>query len=242
LELASFDVASGRKLWSVAGLGAMPVSSPAAYGRRLLVATSLLPPFEALATQMGGDRNGDGKLSPDEFPDPAFRQVVLEIDKRAGDGDGTIDAKEWNGALRLENPSNTLLALNGSAEEWRRSKGTPDVPSPLLYRDTVYQVRDGGILVSLRTTDGSLVKEGRLTGAVDKYFASPVASDGKVFTCSESGKVSSIRARADWALLAVNDLGEECYATPAIAGGLLYVRTRSTIWAFGAPPAGRGLE
>ena len=47
-------------------------------------------------------------------------------------------------------------------------------------------------------------------------YASPVAADGKVFFVSEAGKVVVVKAGGnDWEVLAVNDLGEKCCATPA---------------------------
>jgi hypothetical protein len=61
-----------------------------------------------------------------------------------------------------------------------------------------------------------------------------VAAAGKVFFVSDAGKVAVVKAGSDdWEVLAVNDLGEECYATPAIAGGRIYIRTRSSLYAFG---------
>jgi hypothetical protein len=38
--------------------------------------------------------------------------------------------------------------------------------------------------------------------------------------------------------LAVNDLGENCYATPAPAGGRIYLRTVTTLYAFGKKGTG----
>jgi hypothetical protein len=45
--------------------------------------------------------------------------------------------------------------------------------------------------------------------------------------------VSVVKAGAQWETLAVNDLDDECYATPAIDGGRLYIRTRSALYCFG---------
>ena len=50
---------------------------------------------------------------------------------------------------------------------------------------------------------------------------------------NESGKVAVVKAGREWELLAVNDLGEECYATPALAQGQILVRTKRSLWAFG---------
>ena len=43
-----------------------------------------------------------------------------------------------------------------------------------------------------------------------------------------------VKPGADWETLAVNDLGEECFTTPAIGDGTLYIRTVSALYAFGA--------
>ena len=79
---------------------------------------------------------------------------------------------------------------------------------------------------------GKVHKQGRLTGAIDKYFASPVAADGKIYFASENGKLSVVKAGANWRVLAVNDLAEPCHASPAISAGRLYVRTRTALYAF----------
>jgi hypothetical protein len=47
--------------------------------------------------------------------------------------------------------------------------------------------------------------------------------------------VTVLKADAQWEILATNDLGEEVWATPAIAGSNLYIRTRSALYSFGAP-------
>jgi outer membrane protein assembly factor BamB len=76
-------------------------------------------------------------------------------------------------------------------------------------------------------------KQGRVRGAADRYFSSPVAADGKVFVISETGIVTVLKAGGQQEILAVNELDDECYATPAIADGRIYIRTRSTLFCFG---------
>jgi outer membrane protein assembly factor BamB len=94
-------------------------------------------------------------------------------------------------------------------------------------------VKDGGVLTSLDSGTGRVVKQARLPRAADQYFASPVAGDEKVYLVSESGKVTVLNAERDWQLLALNDLEDECFATPAIAEGRLYIRTRKMLYCFG---------
>src|SRR5687768_1882951 len=106
------------------------------------------------------------------------------------------------------------------------------MPSPLFHRGAVYIVKDGGILTLLDPGTGVIRKQIRLSGALDKYFASPVAADGKLYLTGQSGKIGTVRAGSEPELIAVGDLGEECYATPAIAHQGLYVRTREALYCF----------
>ena len=116
---------------------------------------------------------------------------------------------------------------------WRYHKAVPQLPSPLVYRDVLYMVNDGGIVTALKPESGAEVGQGRLKGAIDRYYASPVAADNKVFMLSETGKVVVLPPGGSLDPVAVNDLGDDIYATPAISGGRMYVRTRGWLYCFG---------
>jgi hypothetical protein len=60
-----------------------------------------------------------------------------------------------------------------------------------------------------------------------------VAADGKIFLASEEGKVSVLRAGADWDVLKVNDLAEGAFSTPALSQGRIYLRTDEALYCFG---------
>jgi outer membrane protein assembly factor BamB len=120
-----------------------------------------------------------------------------------------------------------------SAIRWRYQKPVPQVPSTLLYKGVLYMINDGGILISFDPATGNVIKQGRLLGAIDKYFASPVAADDKVYVIGEAGAVSVLKANGEWGVMAVNELDDEVFATPAIADGRIYIRTRSALYSFG---------
>jgi hypothetical protein len=42
-----------------------------------------------------------------------------------------------------------------------------------------------------------------------------------------------VKAVGEWDVLAVNALDDEVFATPAIADGKIYVRTKSALYCFG---------
>ena len=58
-----------------------------------------------------------------------------------------------------------------------------------------------------------------------QYYASPVYADGKVYLANREGQLVVIAADKVFQILAQNDLPEGAGATPAIAGGRLYIRT-----------------
>jgi outer membrane protein assembly factor BamB len=77
-----------------------------------------------------------------------------------------------------------------------------------------------------------VLKAARVDGAIGGYSASPVAADGKLFLANEDGKLAVLRAGTDWEVLAVEDLGESCYATPALSKGHIYLRTNDALYCF----------
>jgi len=108
--------------------------------------------------------------------------------------------------------------------------------TPLVYGDRLYTCRDNGVLTVYRAEDGERLYQQRLGGGSTGFTASPVAADGKVYFTSEEGEVFVIRAGDSFEQLATNDLDEITMATPAIADGTIYFRTRSRLVAV-APPA-----
>jgi outer membrane protein assembly factor BamB len=59
-----------------------------------------------------------------------------------------------------------------------------------------------------------------------------VAADGKLYLANGEGKLTVLKAGAQWEVLATNDLAEEVRGTPALNNGRLFVRTRGAIYCF----------
>ena len=195
------------------------------------------------------------KPAPTRSPAESLRQAVVchkrgELDEAEtlyrialdADADNFITAEDWNTTLNLAvgeygaiavRPAQASGKLNPDAVLWRFKKNVPYIPAPLVYQNVLYMVKTGGIVTSLDPATGRLLKEGRSPGALGEYYASPVAADGKVFLASVEGKVSVLKASGQWEVLGVNDIGEEIFATPALSGGRVYVRTRGSVYCFG---------
>ena len=242
-SLASYQLATGERHWwrSIATSGG--VGTPLARGASILVATlgatePGMPQFDSVLAKY--DKDQDGRLSLQEFRgDPDFGEHFGWLDDNH---DGFVDRKEWDlarglgvgefGAVAFQ-PGDAQGKLADSAVHWRFDKNLPFIPAPLIYQDVFYMVKTGGIVTSLNAETGKLLKQGRARDALGEYYASPVAADGKVFLASEEGKMSVLKAGAEWDVLGVNDLGEEIHATPALSDGRIYVRTRTSLYCFG---------
>jgi len=182
------------------------------------------------------DKNGDGRITPDEQGTDA---LLIGVGKYGGNRDRIVTKEEWDEKQRQVLAPSSLLAIrlerDGVRELWRYERSFVGViPSPLLYDGVLYVIKNGGILTAFDSKTGEVAKMARVEGAMGGYSASPVAADGKVFLASEDGKVAVLRAGRDWEVLAVNDLGEACYATPALSEGNIYLRTAEALYCFGA--------
>jgi outer membrane protein assembly factor BamB len=242
-RLDAYDLATGTQRWwlPVASTGAL--GTPLALGDALLISTlgsnePWMPTFSSVLTQY--DKDKDGRLSLPEF----------RSDKDMGEHFGWIDenddkfiiAQEWDAARALGlgewgalavRPGKARGQLEPGAIRWRLQKNIPYIPTPLLYQGVLYLVKTGGIITSLDPATGRILKEGRSSGALGEYYASPVAGDGKVFLANTEGKITVLKAGAQWEVLGVNEINDEVSATPALSDGRVYVRSRSTLYCFG---------
>ena len=105
--------------------------------------------------------------------------------------------------------------------------------TPLVYGDYLYLCSDGGALACYEARTGEQVYRKRLGSGRAGFSASAVAAAGRLYFTAEDGEVHVVRAGPEFELLAVNDMGETCMATPAISEGVLFWRTRSHLVAVG---------
>ena len=66
-----------------------------------------------------------------------------------------------------------------------------------------------------------------------RFFASPVAGDGKLFLVTGDGAAFVLGAGEDLAVVSRHDLGEACYATPALGPEEVLLRTEAALYSFG---------
>jgi outer membrane protein assembly factor BamB len=115
--------------------------------------------------------------------------------------------------------------------QWKAASLQTSMPSPLVYGSRVYTSTGQGVICCANAKTGKELYKNREKGA---YSASPIAGDGKIYCLSETGVCTVLKADSDEAdVLANNDLGEETLGTPAIANGLIFIRTDKAVYAIG---------
>jgi len=254
-QLSAYSVADGKRVWWVRGLACEMKSIASNDGEYLYINGWGFPQNqpgrqvktisfdEALPKY---DKDGDKQIAKSEISGTEIMDKMLgeAFEAFDMDRDEKLNAKDWEVFRAMMASENGLLAIKlggdggggdqtATAIRWRYQKPVPQVPSTLLYKGVLYMINDSGILISFDPATGTVLKQGRLHGAIDKYFSSPVAADDKVFLIGQGGQVSVLKAAGDWQVLAVNELDDECFATPAIADARIYIRTRSALYCFG---------
>ncbi len=214
----------------------------------------VLPSFEQLLAE--NDKDDDALISKKEFPrlmifhrsagtDAPHNGAPLRFGSGDQDRDGKLDREEWtklekktaerrerlvpHGLLSIPLPSRGVIDTD-SVRVLER-KGIPEVPSPLVHENMAYLVKNGGLLTCVDLETGKTVKRMRTKGR-GTHYASPIIAGGKLYATAGDGKISVLTLGASPEILAVNEIGERVYATPAVVDGTLYIRTHGALVAY----------
>ncbi len=193
-----------------------------------------------------GDLNKDGVLEGEEidraFLDPSNKGGILDSEVRRRGGN-TADWQKWDADLQKEA---SIQAVRGGGKGdvtkthvlWKLKNKAPDhLVSPLLVDGRLLVVKSGGLSSCFEATKGKRLWLKERIGNPGDYLASPVSGDGKIYVTGENGVVVVLAVGPELKVLAKNDMGESCIATPAIADGRLYIRTRTTLFCIGSDRA-----
>ncbi|HTU90329.1 MAG TPA: PQQ-binding-like beta-propeller repeat protein [Gemmataceae bacterium] len=130
------------------------------------------------------------------------------------------------------NPSVALRVLGDGNPEvvWKSRKLAAAYASPVVYRGKIYATTGIGIACLDASTGQEIWRERLGTG----FSASPVIADGKLYVAKEEGDISVVQLGDQPKILANNSLKEPLLATPAIAGGAIYLRTEKHLYCIAA--------
>jgi outer membrane protein assembly factor BamB len=112
---------------------------------------------------------------------------------------------------------------------WRTNKGAAYVPSPIIEGDYFLVVSDSGVAHCFETRSGKLAWQQRL----GEHHASLVSVDGLVYFLSDLGITTVVKPGPQFVQVARNEIGERCFASPAISRKQIFLRGERSLFCIG---------
>jgi outer membrane protein assembly factor BamB len=247
LRIVGYDLDTGKELWTVRGVARVMNMTPVVGNDNTLYVAgwaaggdaeerfNLVSFSELMAAQ---DANENDQLEEREVPEGPLKTRFHQFDR---DKDSHVTRQEYENMRQIfARAENVLLAIRPGGQGditdshvlWKQRKFLPYIPSPVFHQGHLYMVKDGGILSSIDAANGKPIKQGRVAGT-DDYYSSPVLGDGKLYLLDSAGVLSVVKAQPKWELISSARFAEEAYATPAIVGGRIYLRTSGNLYCLG---------
>ena len=119
-------------------------------------------------------------------------------------------------------PEQNTLAVDGAGKIVWEKRVKSYVPSMLAFEGSLYLVPDDGVFLCYDARSGAEKWKKRIGG---NFRTSPILSGGHIFTTDMSGKTTVFKAgSSECEVVAENQLGTECFSSPAVSSGQLFLR------------------
>ncbi len=128
-------------------------------------------------------------------------------------------------------------AFKGDRVAWKYEKGTGYIPSPILYGDYLYLMSGAGLLTCLDANTGEPKYEGKRFPVTAQFTSPPVAFDGKLLVTSNDGDTFVVKAGPVHEILATNSISEPVFASLALAGDSIYIRSAQALYRIRQTPS-----
>ncbi len=228
--LAALDTRTGKQIWRVERDENTNWSTPIIWKNKYRTelvtsgqkARSYDPATGDLIWELdlGGGRNISSPVGDDEM-------VFLGNEERQGGGGILFAVKAGaEGDISLQESES-----NSSGVVWSRKKSGIAMASPLLHKGLIYIVeRRRGQIFSYDAASGVTVFDGIQLPDAAPFWASPWASENRIYCLDEEGKTYIIEAGREFQLLSVNKLEDKIWTSVAISSDSYVFRGVSHIW------------
>lgn len=110
---------------------------------------------------------------------------------------------------------------------WHERENPSYVPSPIAAGEWFFVISDKGVASCLQARTGKYLWSQQLG---KHHSASAVSAGGRLYFLDDAGTTHVIKAAPRFELIARNPLGEDCFASPAISGGEILIRSMRHLW------------
>ncbi|MEM6362946.1 MAG: PQQ-binding-like beta-propeller repeat protein [Planctomycetota bacterium] len=108
---------------------------------------------------------------------------------------------------------------------WSRHRGTPYIPSPLLYDDLLlFNQGNQSIVTGLNPTTGDISFGPDRLGQLSNIYSSPVGAASRIYVTDRGGTTLVMQKSPSHEVLAINKLDDRFDASPAVVGTQLFLR------------------
>ena len=122
--------------------------------------------------------------------------------------------------------------VTGTHVVWhhRAAAGVSYVPSPIIEGDWFLLTDDRGFAHAFDAKTGATVWNERFA----RSHASIVSAAGLLYFLDDKGVCRVVKPADKFAIVATNEIGEGAYASPALSGGQIFLRTDAALYCIGA--------
>lgn len=119
---------------------------------------------------------------------------------------------------------------------WRIKKGS-NVGSPVWHEGHLFFVNDSrGMALCVDAKDGTVVYEERISATRDRWYASPVLSNGRLYCVGRTSGTVVLAAKPSFEVVATNVISDDpsvSNASPALAKDRIFLRSDRFAYCFG---------
>ncbi|NWF86003.1 MAG: PQQ-binding-like beta-propeller repeat protein [Bryobacteraceae bacterium] len=229
--LMALDAATGATLWKAERDELPSWATPAVYtlGARQELVTNAPNFIRGYDPKTGKELWRLGGSSKITAPTPIFsRDLIYVASGRRPEAPIFAIRPGAGGNITLPagQTSNASVA-------WSKQQRGSYMPTPLLHGGLFYVLGNSGIFDCYDAATGQEIYRERIPHSGSGFSASPVAADGRIYLSSEDGDIFVLQAGRQFKLLSRTPMGEPLMATPALSGGVMYVRGQRHLFAIG---------
>jgi outer membrane protein assembly factor BamB len=126
-------------------------------------------------------------------------------------------------ALSLDESTRGNLT-HGPKILWDRSAGNSDLSAPVLADGRIYLATPTGVLTCLDATSGKEVRSERIGGT---YVPNLIVANGHLYAFNREGVCTVFKLGETFTKVAVNKLSGTFFSSPSVAGGALFIRSKT---------------
>ena len=121
-----------------------------------------------------------------------------------------------------------------TAHQWKREDASTFVPTPCVWDEQIYLMRDKGEVECLDPKTGNTIWSDRLPKSRSNFYSSPLVANGVIYAPREDGAVFTIKIADGFSLESTDDLGESVIGSPIVFGKRILIRGEKHLFCFGA--------